>query len=82
MERYWKLPSERDDIGPPVRASEALDAFEAAFLQSVRRRLVADVPVGAFLSGGLDSSTVVAAMHRLGHPKFARTPPRFPAHGR
>jgi asparagine synthase (glutamine-hydrolysing) len=78
VERYWKLPSERDDIDPPVRASEALDAFEAAFLQSVRRRLVADVPVGAFLSGGLDSSTVVAAMHRLGHPEIRTFTATFP----
>ena len=44
----------------------ALDQFEAAFLESVRRRLVADVPVGAFLSGGLDSSPVVAAGRRPG----------------
>jgi len=78
LERYWMLPSERDDGGPPLRPGEALDAFEATFLESVRRRLVADVPVGAFLSGGLDSSTVVAAMRRLGHPEIRTFTASFP----
>jgi len=78
MERYWALPAEREDPGPPIRPAEALDAFEAAFLQAVRRRLVADVPVGAFLSGGLDSSTVVAAMRRLGHPEIRTFTAAFP----
>ena len=78
LERYWALPSERDDAGSPIRPGEALDAFEAAFLEAVRRRLVADVPVGAFLSGGLDSSTVVAAMRRLGHPEIRTFTAAFP----
>jgi asparagine synthase (glutamine-hydrolysing) len=38
---------------------------KALFLQSVEERLVADVPVGAFLSGGLDSSLIVAAMRQV-----------------
>jgi len=41
------------------------DKFRELFRKSVERRLIADVPVGAFLSGGLDSSCVVGMMSRL-----------------
>ena len=43
----------------------SLDELESTFMNSVAARLVSDVPVGAFLSGGIDSSLVVAAMRRL-----------------
>ena len=42
-----------------------LDRIDDALHRAVERRLIADVPLGVFLSGGLDSSMVVAAMHRF-----------------
>lgn len=78
IERFWRYPSapRRESEMVPVR--EAVDQLEAALLESVRRRLVADVPVGAFLSGGLDSSLVVAAMRRLGHRDLQTFTATFP----
>ncbi|MEA2271325.1 MAG: hypothetical protein QOI98_33 [Solirubrobacteraceae bacterium] len=62
VERYWSLrfdgPAPADD--PHELAERARAELQAA----VRRRMVADVPLGALLSGGVDSSAVVAAMAR------------------
>jgi len=74
---YWRCPAPAPPAGT-IPAGEALDRFEAAFLRAVERRLVADVPVGAFLSGGLDSSLVVAAMARLRHPRIQTFSAGFP----
>ena len=55
--RYWQLPETRDS----VTLSDAVEEFAALFSQATKRQLVSDVPVGAFLSGGLDSTNVVAS---------------------
>src|SRR5262249_21397575 len=63
-EPYWELPA-RPRTG---RASDepALSAeIRELLIESVRLRLVSDVPVGVFLSGGIDSSAIVALMRRV-----------------
>ena len=58
---YWSLPEDEfDDVDP----DEALAQVEALLAEAVAIRLVSDVPLGAFLSGGLDSSAVVALMRQ------------------
>jgi asparagine synthase (glutamine-hydrolysing) len=62
---YWSLPQVAEHgVAHPFEGtdSEAVDALEVLLLDAVRQQLVADVPLGAFLSGGIDSSTVVALM--------------------
>jgi len=60
--RFWdvtEVATEVSGTGPHNRRA-ALDRIDAALREAVRTRLVADVPVGAFLSGGVDSALIVA----------------------
>jgi asparagine synthase (glutamine-hydrolysing) len=82
IDRFWRLP-----LGAVGRAREAevVDQLEELLLTSVRDRVVADVPVGVFLSGGLDSSLITALALRaapdltaftvrIGRDSFDETP--------
>ena len=61
--RYWDLRTvARDTPRSHIGEADALDGLAALLSDSVDRRMVADVPLGAFLSGGVDSSLVVALM--------------------
>ncbi len=65
MEEYWDLPIRSESSGlPPSEAGAAARVWELT-TQAVRRRLIADVPLGAFLSGGIDSTVVVGLMSQL-----------------
>lgn len=64
MERYWK-PDFRSKIF--IDEAEALERIDVTLKAAVKKRLIADVPLGAFLSGGVDSSLVVAMMAQLSH---------------
>jgi asparagine synthase (glutamine-hydrolysing) len=69
VERFWSLGLDRRD-GLRFRSyDEQVDAVGAALEQSARLQLVSDVPLGAFLSGGVDSSILVAMITQaLGTP--------------
>ncbi len=68
MQRYWDIPVVDTDTADAFGDDEELDqhagVFAALLEDAVRLRRVADVPLGAFLSGGIDSTAVVAAMSR------------------
>ncbi len=69
LSRWWQLPAE------PPRAARALEEeeeeFGALFSDAVRLRMIADVPVGVMLSGGLDSSAVAATVARAPGSKLS-----------
>jgi asparagine synthase (glutamine-hydrolysing) len=63
LERYWRVKSEP---APQRPEAELVEEFRARFDAAVASHLVADVPLGVFLSGGIDSGALVASMARAG----------------
>jgi asparagine synthase (glutamine-hydrolysing) len=77
--RYWQFPEppQQSDASPDTLAEE----LEGLLEDSVRRCLVADVPVGILLSGGIDSSLVTAMAARVSSKRVKTFTISFPGHG-
>jgi len=75
--RYWQLPAP----DPSADESSLLSTAETLLESSVRRQLVADVPVGILLSGGVDSSLVTALAARASSRQVRTFTIAFPGHG-
>ncbi|MGC9494657.1 asparagine synthase-related protein, partial [Vibrio genomosp. F10] len=66
LESYWSVNSVlRGKPNLDVSGVEAIRQLEALIKQSLSDQMLADVPLGAFLSGGVDSSAIVALMQNL-----------------
>ena len=61
--KYWSLPE--TDESTPVTFDEAVEQTEQLILKAVKQRLISDVPMGALLSGGIDSTLVCWALRQL-----------------
>src|SRR5450755_96042 len=70
--RYWRFPAPVAETPPDFSEADTCARLREKFDESVRIRMIADVPLGAFLSGGIDSSSVVASM-ALASPEPVRT---------
>jgi len=65
IQRYYSLPTRVDRGKSPEEWAEGIREH---FQSAVKRHLISDVPLGVFLSGGMDSSSIVACMRRLNIP--------------
>jgi asparagine synthase (glutamine-hydrolysing) len=61
--RYWQL---KPEINQNLSEQEAAEGINYYIMQAVERQLMSDVPLGVYLSGGMDSSTIVQKMNELG----------------
>ena len=65
VQRYWEFRLEPDNNLRERDDERLVDTFRQLLLNAVRRRLAADVPLGVFLSGGLDSSSILWALRQF-----------------
>ncbi len=71
VETYWDYDFPRAEDIPPANEDALLEELETALTNAVKRRLCADVPVGLYVSGGLDSALIAALAHKI-DPTFVR----------
>jgi asparagine synthase (glutamine-hydrolysing) len=71
--RYWSVPRSE----PDANAERAIERLSAALTDAVRMRLIADVPLGVFASGGIDSSAIAAIAQRASSSPITTVNLRF-----
>lgn len=81
VQQYWDLPATHTHR-QPADHEEARRELHRLLEESIRLHMIADVPVGAFLSGGMDSSAVVALMTRISGARLKTFSVGFQAEGR
>ena len=72
LEKYWDIDPEEQN--KRISDQEAIEQFNHLFSTSVKRRLRSDVPIGTSLSGGLDSSSVLAFINELETINYSQNP--------
>ncbi|HEY4477422.1 MAG TPA: asparagine synthase (glutamine-hydrolyzing) [Candidatus Paceibacterota bacterium] len=79
LKKYWEIPfiPHKEDRGEKYY----LEQIGELLTRAVKRRMMSDVPIGAYLSGGLDSSIVVALMSKLGNTRPQTFSTGFPEEG-
>ncbi|HVT02765.1 MAG TPA: asparagine synthase (glutamine-hydrolyzing), partial [Thermoanaerobaculia bacterium] len=74
-EVYWDFPQGPPDI---IKRGDAIDAVRACLKEAVTLHCISDAPLGAFLSGGIDSSAIVSLMREAGQEKISTFSMSFP----
>lgn len=69
LTQWWDIPRKREEAyGKKININRYYDEFSALFSSAVRQRLIADVPLGLFLSSGIDSSSIALEMAKIAPP--------------
>ncbi len=62
LDKYWRVPTNKQNLN--LSEQDAVDLLETALIKSTKLRMRSDVPVGTFMSGGVDSTLISALAHR------------------
>ncbi len=68
IEKYWDLKLYRSEQSFHLSENECVDKIKSLLLKAIEQRLISDVPLGVLLSGGIDSSVILALMCKLRDP--------------